>query len=186
MGYVSYGRVNRWAVRVNGDPAQFAATVRDTVTKHDPQYGAAGDAIDGDHRGARAGGDAFSTAADRGIRGIAAILAGVGLYGVLATLVRQRTAEIGVRMALGAAPAGIFQLIVGQGMRLSAAGIVVGLVTAVAVTRVMSSMLIGVKATDPLTYAAMAGVFLVIAALASWLPARRAAGLDPTVALRGE
>ena len=76
---------------------------------------------------------------------IAAILAGVGLYGVLATLVRQRTAEIGVRMALGAAPASIFQLIVGQGLRLSAAGILVGLAAAAALTRVMTSMLIGVK-----------------------------------------
>jgi putative ABC transport system permease protein len=117
---------------------------------------------------------------------IAAILAAVGLYGVLATLVRQRTAEIGVRMALGAAPASIFQLIVGQGLRLSAVGIAVGLVAAAAVTRVMTSMLIGVKPTDPLTFAAMAALFIAIAAVASWLPARRAAALDPTVALRGE
>ena len=114
------------------------------------------------------------------------ILAGVGLYGVLATLVRQRTAEIGVRMALGAAPAGIFQLIVGHGLRLSAAGIVVGLAAAAVLTRVMTSMLMGVKPIDPLTYAGMAAVFFAIAALASWLPARRAAALDPTVALRGE
>jgi putative ABC transport system permease protein len=117
---------------------------------------------------------------------IAALLAGVGLYGVLATLVRQRTAEIGVRMALGAAPTSIFQLIVGQGLRLSAAGIFAGLIAAFAVTRVMASMLIGVKPTDPLTFGAMAILFIGIAAVASWLPARRAAALDPTVALRGE
>ena len=80
---------------------------------------------------------------------IAAILAGVGLYGVLATLVRQRTAEIGVRMALGAAPTSIFQLIVSQGLRLSVAGILAGLIAAFAVTRVMASMLIGVQPTDP-------------------------------------
>src|SRR5204863_9733887 len=116
---------------------------------------------------------------------IAAILAGVGLYGVLATLVRQRTAEIGVRMALGAAPAGIFQLIVSHGLRLSAAGILLGLAAAAGFTRVMSSRLIGVKPIDPVTYSAMAALFLGIAALASWLPARRAAALDPTVALRG-
>jgi putative ABC transport system permease protein len=89
-------------------------------------------------------------------------------------------------MALGAAPASIFQLIVGQGLRLSAAGILVGLAAAAAVTRVMTSMLIGVKPGDPLTYAVMAVLFFAIAALASWLPARRAAALDPTVALRGE
>ncbi len=117
---------------------------------------------------------------------IAAVLAGVGLYGVLATLVRQRTAEIGVRVALGAAPAGIFQLIVGHGLRLSAAGILAGLAVAALLTRVMSSMLIGVKPTDPLTYVTMAALFFAIAAIASWLPARRAAALDPTVALRGE
>jgi ABC-type antimicrobial peptide transport system permease subunit len=117
---------------------------------------------------------------------IAALLAGVGLYGVLSTAVRQRTAEIGVRMALGAGPARIFQLVVGQGLRLSVAGIAAGLIVAFLLTRVMAAMLVGVKATDPATFAAMAVVFFVIAALASWLPARRAAGLDPTVALREE
>jgi putative ABC transport system permease protein len=89
-------------------------------------------------------------------------------------------------MALGAAPTSIFQLIVGQGLRLSAAGIFAGLIAAFAVTRVMASMLIGVKPTDPLTFGAMAILFIGIAAVASWLPARRAAALDPTVALRGE
>jgi ABC-type antimicrobial peptide transport system permease subunit len=117
---------------------------------------------------------------------IAALLAGVGLYGVLATVVRQRTAEIGVRMALGATPSTIFQLVVGHGLRLSAAGISVGLVAAFGLTRVLNSMLIGVKATDPATFAAMALLFLIVATFASWLPARRAAGLDPTSALRDE
>ena len=117
---------------------------------------------------------------------IAAVLAAVGLYGVLSTVVRQRTAEIGVRMALGAAPSGIFRLVVGQGLRLSAAGIGVGLVAAFALTRIMATMLIGVKPTDPPTFAAMALVFVAMAAAASWLPARRAAGLDPTQALREE
>jgi ABC-type antimicrobial peptide transport system permease subunit len=110
----------------------------------------------------------------------------VGLYGVLSTLVRQRTAEIGVRMALGAAPGSIFQLVVGQGLRLSAGGIVLGLAAAFALTRVMTSMLVGVKATDPPTFAAVAALFFAIAALACWIPARRAAGLDPTQALREE
>jgi putative ABC transport system permease protein len=117
---------------------------------------------------------------------VAALLAAVGLYGVLSTVVRQRTAEIGVRMALGAAPGSIFHLVVGQGLRLSAAGIVVGLLAALALTRVMTTMLVGVKATDPLTYAAMAVLFFAIAALACWVPAWRAAGLDPTTALRDE
>src|SRR6202035_5860768 len=84
---------------------------------------------------------------------IAALLASIGLYGVLATFVRQRTAEIGVRMAFGAAPSSIFRLVVGQGLRLSALGIVLGLAAAIALTRVMSSMLVGVQPTDPVTFA---------------------------------
>ena len=117
---------------------------------------------------------------------IAALLAGVGLYGVLATVVRQRTAEIGVRMALGAAPSHVFRLMIGQGLRLSAAGIGLGLIAAFGLTRVMISMLVGVKPTDPVTYVAMVGIFFFIAATASWIPARRAATLDPTRALREE
>ena len=115
---------------------------------------------------------------------IAALLVAVGLYGVLSTVVRQRTAEIGVRMALGAAPGRILGLVVGHGLRLSAAGIGVGLVAALALTRLMTTMLVGVKPTDPLTFGTMAIVFFVLAAISSWLPARRAAALDPTVALR--
>jgi putative ABC transport system permease protein len=118
---------------------------------------------------------------------IAAMLAAVGLYGVLSAAVRQRTAEIGVRMALGAPPSSIFRLMVGQGLRLSAAGIAMGLIAALALTRVaMHSMLVGVAPADPLTFAVMAVLFLLIAAVSSWLPARRAALLDPTVALREE
>jgi ABC-type antimicrobial peptide transport system permease subunit len=100
--------------------------------------------------------------------------------------VRQRTAEIGVRIALGAAPLRIFRLVVGQGLILSAVGIAIGIAAAFGLTRVMATMLVGVKPTDPLTFAAMAGVFFVVAATASWIPARRAAGLDPTNALREE
>jgi len=117
---------------------------------------------------------------------IAAILAAVGLYGVLSTMVRQRTAEIGVRVALGAPPASIFSLIVGQGLRLSAVGVAVGLLAAYSLTSIMTSMLVGVKPTDPITFVAMVLLFLSIAAVSSWVPARRAAALDPTRALRDE
>jgi putative ABC transport system permease protein len=117
---------------------------------------------------------------------IAALLASVGLYGVLATGVRQRTAEIGVRMALGAPRANIFRLVLGEGLRLSAVGVVVGVAAAVLLTRAMRSMLVGVGATDPATFAAIAVLFFGITAAACWLPARRAAGLDPKVAFREE
>jgi ABC-type antimicrobial peptide transport system permease subunit len=105
---------------------------------------------------------------------------------VLATAVRQRTAEIGVRIAVGAEPGRIFRLVVAQGLRLSAAGIVMGILAAFVLTRVLESMLIGVKATDPPTYAAMAAGFFVVTIAACWLPARRAAGLNPVRALREE
>ena len=114
------------------------------------------------------------------------LLAGVGLYGVLSTMVRQRTSEIGVRMALGAGPSRIFSLVIGHGLRLSAAGIALGILAALALTRVMSTMLVGVQASDPVTYGAMAALFFAITALACWMPGRRAAGLDPLVALRDE
>jgi ABC-type antimicrobial peptide transport system permease subunit len=117
---------------------------------------------------------------------IAALLAGVGLYGVLATVVRQRTAEIGLRMALGAAPSSIFRLMVGKGLRLSALGIAIGLLAAFALTRALTTMLVDVKPTDPVTFVSVALLFLFIAVVASWLPALRAAGLDPTEALRNE
>src|SRR6185295_263923 len=117
---------------------------------------------------------------------IAALLAGVGLYGVLATSVRQRTVEIGVRMALGAAPSRIFRLMVGKGLYLSVIGIAIGLLAAFALTRILTSMLVEVKPTDPVTFVSVAVLFLMIAVMASWLPALRASRLDPTTALRQE
>ena len=89
-------------------------------------------------------------------------------------------------MALGAAPSRIFRLMVGKGLYLSVLGIGIGLLASLAFTRVLASMLVEVKPTDPLTFAGVAVLFLVIAVMASWLPALRAAGLDPTTALRNE
>ena len=110
----------------------------------------------------------------------------IGLYGVLATTVRQRTTEIGVRMAFGATQGRILQLIIGQGLVLSVAGIVVGIVAAMALTRVMATLLVGVTATDPATFVSMAVLFALVATFAAWIPARRAAALNPNVALRDE
>jgi ABC-type lipoprotein release transport system permease subunit len=89
-------------------------------------------------------------------------------------------------MALGAAPSRIFSLMVGKGLRLSALGIAIGLLAAFALTRALTTMLVDVKPTDPVTFASVALLFLFIAVVASWLPALRAAGLDPTEALRNE
>ena len=117
---------------------------------------------------------------------VALVLAAVGLYSVLSTTVRQRTSEIGVRMAFGAAHASIFRMMVTQGLRLSAVGIAAGIAAAFLLTGAMRTMLVGVEPTDPATFAAMAAGFLVIAVIACGLPAWRASRLDPMVALRDE
>ena len=104
--------------------------------------------------------------------------------GVLSTIVRQRTSEIGMRMVFGAPRASILSLVVGEGLRLGAAG--AGLIGAVAITRVMASMLVGVNPTDPITFAAIVVLFALIGVTASWLPARRASRLDPMHAIREE
>jgi putative ABC transport system permease protein len=118
--------------------------------------------------------------------GIALLLAAVGLYGVLAYSVAQRTHEIGVRMALGAQKHNVLSLILGQGMKLVLIGIAVGIVAALGLTRVMRNLLYEVEATDPVTFI-LGSLFLVVIALfACWLPARRAAKIEPMVALRYE
>ncbi len=185
-GYVNHGAASWWALRTDGDPASVAGAVREVVRKTGKET----------FINQMQPMDTLVTAAQAQTRfsllligvfsTIAALLAGVGLYGVLATLVRQRTAEIGVRMALGAAPSRIFRLMVGKGLYLSAIGIAIGVVGAFLLTRVLASMLVEVKPTDPVTFVSVAVLFLVIAFLASWLPAVRAAGLDPTTALRNE
>src|SRR5207249_7375151 len=118
--------------------------------------------------------------------GIALALASVGVYGVLAYSVSQRTQEIGVRMALGASRQTVFRLIVGQGARLAAAGVAAGIVGAFAVTRVVKSLLYNVSATDPLSFGLTALFLVVVALVASYVPARRATAVDPMIALRTE
>jgi predicted permease len=183
-GFLNFGRVAGWILRTSGDPARLAPSVREAIGKLDPGLLISEMqpmAVWVDHAQA---GTRFSLLLIGVFGVIAALLASVGLYGVLSTFVRQRTAEIGVRMAMGAAPANIFGLVVGHGLRLSAMGIGIGMVAAAALTRVMATMLVGVKPTDAITFLAIAVLFFAIAAISCWIPARRAAGLAPTVALR--
>jgi predicted permease len=113
-------------------------------------------------------------------------LATIGLYGVMAYAVAQRTKEFGVRMALGARPSDVLKLVFGQGTRLAVIGLGLGAVGALTLTKFMSSMLYGVKPNDPIAYGCVAGVLAVVAALACLLPARHATKVDPMVALRGD
>jgi predicted permease len=185
-GFLGHGRAGRWAIRTDGDPARLAPAVRAEIARIDSRLPLAEMQpmqafVDRAQAQTR-----FALVLIAIFAAIAALLAAVGLYGVLSNVVRQRTAEIGVRMALGAPPQSILRLVVGHGLRLSAAGIALGLLAAFALTRVMIGMLVGVEPGDPATFATIALLFFGVAAVACWLPARRAAGLDPTVALREE
>jgi putative ABC transport system permease protein len=185
-GLLGHGAAGRWVVRTTGDPSRIAPSVRATIADLDRLVPIAEMQPMTEFVDRAAGPTRFALALIGVFAVIAAVLAAVGLYGVLSTVVRQRTAEIGVRMAFGAPSGSIFRLVIGQGLRLSVIGVVIGVLAALALTRVMTTMLVGVTPTDPLTFATLSVLLVVIAAVASWIPARRAAALDPGVALREE
>ncbi|HEY6268939.1 MAG TPA: ABC transporter permease [Candidatus Acidoferrum sp.] len=168
--YVGSGATDHWALRTGSDPSKYANEVRAAIKAFDSHLLITDlQPMDAVMEKAQAG-TRFSLLLIGVFAVIAALLAGVGLYGVLATVVRQRTAEIGVRMTLGAKPGQIFQLIVGQGLGLTMIGVGGGLIAALVLTRGMSTMLVGVKATDPATFAIIATVFLFIAAVRPGCP----------------
>lgn len=190
--YANHGAVNSWVVRQGCaaagpcHPTDLAAAARVVVTRLEPRSPFAAvmplqDLVDHAMTSTR-----FALVAIAVFAGIAAALACIGLYGVLATAVRQRTAEIGVRVAFGASARSILGRVIADGMKLCALGLVVGVAAALWLTRAMTTMLVGVQPTDPATYAAITALFVVIAVVACWIPAHRAASLDPTVALRSE
>ncbi len=175
-----------WIVRTSVDPESIAAQARAQVALMDPQLPMAEVRTLQSYVDQAAAPTRFALVLIGVFAVVALALASVGLYSVLAYIVRQRTAEIGVRMAFGAERGHIMRLIVGQGMVPTLAGIGIGVLGAFWLTQFMASMLVGIPPNDPITFAGIAVLFAGVAMLASYVPARRATRVDPLVALRDE
>jgi putative ABC transport system permease protein len=172
------------ALRAQGDPLALAGSARAAVRAIDPSLPLARVASLESLVEESTARTRFATLLVAGFGVLALILATVGIYGVISYGVAQRTHEIGIRMALGAQPRSVFAMVMGQGARLAGVGIVLGFLAAAAVTRLMATLLFGVQPTDPVTFAAVAVLLLVVTLLACYVPARRATRVDPIIALR--
>jgi putative ABC transport system permease protein len=173
-------------VRTSGDPATLASSVRGAIAEIDPAQPIY-DMQTLEQLVAKSLGQRRFTLMLMLLFGvIALVLSAVGIYGVMAFAVTQRTQEIGIRMALGARAFDVLRLIIGSGMLLAAIGVVIGLGGAFAITRLMTSLLFGVSPTDVFTFALVSTGLLLVALLACYLPARRAMKVDPLIALRYE
>jgi putative ABC transport system permease protein len=173
-------------LRTEVDPASVIPALRGALREVDPQLHLVDAAPLTRLLDAPLAGPRFSAALLAVLAALALTLAAVGIYGVMAAWVRQRQHEVGVRMALGAAAGDIRRLVLGQGLMLAVAGAGVGLLAALAGTRLLSALLFGVSPTDPLTFAGVASLLLVVALAACYLPTRRATRVDPMVTLRVE
>jgi putative ABC transport system permease protein len=174
-----------FVVRTAGEPMALASAAREALWAVDPNLPIA--SVDSLHgaREERFAGLRTGAAMMGAFAVMAALLAVVGIYGVMSFRVSQRTHELGVRLALGAGSADLMRLVLGHGARITGIGIVVGLAGAIALTRLLGSLLYEVSATDPFTFAGAALVLGATALLACYLPARRAGRVDPVIALRG-
>lgn len=173
-------------LRTAGDPMSLAAALKEEIQEVDPNTAVSeikpmDELLDESTAERR-----FSALLMGIFSGLALVLAAIGSYGVVSYSVAQRTHEFGIRMALGAQPSDVLKLVVGQGLKLSLIGVVIGLATAFALTRAMSGLLYGVSATDPITFSAVSLLLTSVTLLACYIPARRATKVDPMVALRYE
>ena len=173
-------------VRSTSNPQPLIAAVRQKTAEIDPDLPFSNIASMNEVVSASVAQPRLTTQFTGFFAGLALLLTAVGIYGVLAYSVTQRTHEMGIRMALGASRVEILKMVVGQGMKLVLSGLVLGLVVSLAVTRLLTTLLFGTSARDPLTFAAVTLLLIVVALLAAYIPARRAAQVDPIVALRHE
>jgi predicted permease len=174
------------AVRTSGDPANMISSVAAVVESVDADLGLNRVRTMDQVVQESLGDDRFATVFLAAFAGMALLLAAIGIYGMMSFTVAQRTHEIGLRMALGAAPRGILRLVLGEGILLAVIGLLIGLGGAYMVGQVMKSLLYQVNATDPATIGSVTAVLLVCALLACYIPARRATRVDPMVALRDQ
>jgi predicted permease len=173
-----------FAVRTAGDPLQFVHAVRDQVLAIDPDQPASQFKTMDDLMEAEGGQRRVLLTLLGGFAGAALLLAVIGIYGIVAFSVAQRTQEVGIRRALGARHMDILRLVVGQGLALTLAGVALGIGGSLALTRVMTSLLFHTSSTDPAAFAGIALLFVIVALAASYIPARRATRIDPMTALR--
>jgi len=173
-------------VRTSADPTTLVPTIRREMAELDNNLPLAGVATMDDLLASSVAQPELEGVLLALFASLALLLATVGIYGVLSYSVTQRTHEIGIRMALGADAEKVLRMVIKDGLRLAAIGLAIGLLLAAATTRVLSSLLFGVRPTDPATFAAVSLLIAIIACLASYIPARRATKVDPMVALRYE
>jgi putative ABC transport system permease protein len=178
--------LNHFAIRAAMDPAQTLALVRREVASLDPNQAVSRVVSMDELAAAQLARPRFNAVLLNWLAGLAMLLAALGIFGVMAYAVAQRTNELGIRIALGAQPRNIMALVMKQGMKLAALGVLLGLIGAMSMTRWLVSLLYGVSATDPLTFALIALLPMIVAMLACWIPARRATKVDPIIALRYE
>jgi putative ABC transport system permease protein len=174
------------AVRTKLEPTSMVGAVRNEVLAIDKDQPVSVVKTMAEMRSESLAALRFNTVALSIFAGLGLILAAVGIYGVMAYSVGQRTHELGIRMALGAQPGAVLRLVLGQGMLLVLIGVVLGLVLSFGMTRIMASFLYGVTAHDPATFVFVAIALSLVALLANYIPARRATKVDPLIALRNE
>ena len=173
-----------WIVRTSGDPLALAASVRSAVWALDSTLPITRVQTLDQVKSAATASQQFNLLLVGLFGVLALVLAAVGLYGVTAYSVSQRTRELGIRVALGARRGALLRLVLAHGARLTLIGLAIGTVAALALTQVMSTLLFGVGARDPLTFVGVALLLLAVSLVASFVPARRATRVDPVVALR--